>query len=219
MQSAPPRFHWTTFDVASQLETGWQRSIAVAAAGADFREFLRTPVLSRESAEVRCIARGRVYADRVRRALPWLYRSYRGYFRELARAACGEAIEPARDDRYGLVLNVQRGRAMRFECHVDSNPVTGLLFCTDHGAGAGGELVFAHRPDAAGIASVDRDCAVIRPQAGHLIFFDGRYHPHYVRPLRSGAATRIVAVMNFYTESSPESARPPELNRHLFGDR
>jgi hypothetical protein len=29
---------------------------------------------------------------------------------------------------------------------------------------------------------------------------------------------RIVAVMNYYTESCPESTRPPELNRHLYGD-
>jgi hypothetical protein len=26
-------------------------------------------------------------------------------------------------------------------------------------------------------------------------------------------------VMNFYTESYPESTRPRELNRHLYGDR
>ena len=25
--------------------------------------------------------------------------------------------------------------------------------------------------------------------------------------------------MNYYTESFPESTRPPELNRHLYGDR
>ncbi len=106
---------------------------------------------------------------------------------------------------------------MRFECHVDSNPLTGLLFCTDQSAGAGGELVFAHDPTAADIDSVDRDCTVIRPHAGHLIFFDGRDHPHYARPLASDSAMRIVAVMNFYTESCPESTRPLELNRHLFG--
>ena len=29
---------------------------------------------------------------------------------------------------------------------------------------------------------------------------------------------RIVAVMNYYTESCPESTRPAELNRHLYGD-
>ena len=106
---------------------------------------------------------------------------------------------------------------MRFECHVDSNPLTGLLFCTDHLTGAGGELVFAHDPTAADIDAVERDCSVIRPQAGHLIFFDGREHPHYARPLLSRSDVRIVAVMNFYTESFPESTRPQELNHHLFG--
>ncbi len=44
---------------------------------------------------------------------------------------------------------------MRFECHVDSNPLTGLLFCTEHAGG--GELVFAH-DDAAqtGLDEVER---------------------------------------------------------------
>jgi len=37
-------------------------------------------------------------------------------------------------------------------------------------------------------------------------------------PLTNEAGVRIVAVMNFYTESCPESTRPAELNRHLFGD-
>ena len=39
---------------------------------------------------------------------------------------------------------------MRFECHVDSNPLTGLLFCTDHQAG--GELVIANDTEAEGVA-------------------------------------------------------------------
>jgi len=59
------------------------------------------------------------------------------------------------------------------------------------------------------------DCSVIRPHAGHLIFFDGRQHPHYSRHLVSETDMRIVAVI--YTESCPESTRPPELNRHSFG--
>lgn len=105
---------------------------------------------------------------------------------------------------------------MRFECHVDSNPLTGLLFCTDHPAG--GELVIGHDTAATDIAGVQRDCSVIRPQAGHLIFFDARHHPHYARPLAADSDTRVVAVMNFYTESCPESTRPKELNRHLYGD-
>ena len=123
--------------------------------------------------------------------------------------AGGERVTAAADERYGVVLNVQQGTTMRFECHVDSNPLTGLLFFTDHSSG--GELVIAHDPAASDIQAVERDCSVIRPHAGHLIFFDARRHPHYARPLVSEACTRVVAVMNFYTESFPESTRPAEL--------
>jgi hypothetical protein len=210
------RFHWTTFDLNGTLPAAWLKDVSEAAGDADFREFPRTPVLSREAADVRRIRRGRVHADHVRKSLPWLYESYRGAFLELAREAWAEPVMAAADERYGVVLNVQRGMAERFECHIDSNPLTGLLFCTNHPAG--GELVFAHNPDAASIDAVERDCSVIRPQAGHLIFFDGRRHPHYGRPLIGDNDIRIVAVMNFYTESWPESTRPRELNRHLYGD-
>jgi hypothetical protein len=210
------RFHWTTFDLNSQLPPGWEQDVRVAAAAADFRDFPRTPVLSREAADVLHIWRGRVHADQVQQLLPWLYRLYRDGFLELAGEACGERVMAAGDDRYGVVLNVQRGTAMRFECHIDSNPLTGLLFCTDHAEG--GELVVAHDPAAADIAAVDRDCSVIRPHAGHLIFFDARKHPHYARSLAAGDDMRVTAVMNFYTESYPESTRPRELNEHLYGD-
>jgi hypothetical protein len=157
-----------------------------------------------------------VHADQVRKSLPWLYESYRSVFLDLAREAWAEPVMAADDERYGVVLNVQRGTAERFECHIDSNPLTGLLFCTNHSAG--GELVFAHNPDAASVDAVERDCSVIRPEAGHLIFFDARRHPHYARPLITESDTRVVAVMNFYTESCPESTRPRELNSHLYGD-
>ena len=183
---------------------------------ADFRDFPRTPVLSRESADVRYITRGRVHADQVRDHLPWLHRSYRGAFLELAREAYDEKVSAAGDDRYGVVLNVQRGTKMRFECHIDSNPLTGLLFCTDHVNG--GELVFAHDAAADCIADVERDCSVVRPSAGHLLFFDARRYPHYVRPLIHETDVRVVAVMNYYTAACPESTRPLELNRHLYGD-
>jgi hypothetical protein len=211
-----PRFHWTTFDLNGILPAGWLEDVSEAAGDADFRDFPRTPVLSREAPDVLHIPRGRVHADQVQAGLPWLYELYRGAFLELARETRAERVMAARDDRYGVVLNVQRGIAERFECHVDSNPLTGLLFCTEHPLG--GELVFAHNPNAASIAAVEQDCSVIRPHPGHLIFFDARRHPHYSRPLTAASDTRVVAVMNFYTESCPESARPQELNRHLYGD-
>jgi hypothetical protein len=213
----PLSFSWATFDVSSQLSDGWQQDLVTAAAQADFREFPRTPILSREAEHVERISRGRVHASQVRESLPWLYRLYRGYFLELAGETCAVRVAPALDDRYGIVLNVQRGTTMRFECHVDSNPLTGLLFCTDHLAGTGGELVFGHDPAASEVEAVEKDCSVLRPHAGHLIFFDGKNHPHYARPLLAEPHVRIVAVMNFYTESCPESTRPAELNRHLFG--
>ncbi len=212
-----PRFRWTAFDVTGLLPLDWPDNIKMIAAEADFRNFPRTPVLSREAGNVEFVARGRVHADKVRQQLPWLYKLYRSEFLDLGAQAWGEPLKAAGDDRYGVVLNVQLGSTMRFECHVDSNPVTGLLFFTDHPQG-GGELVAGHDPDAVGIEALERDGSVIRPQAGQLIFFDGKTYPHYARTLRSQHDARVVAVMNFYTESCPESTRPTELNRHLFGD-
>jgi hypothetical protein len=211
-------FRWTTFDLNGRLPVDWQQQIGEVAAHADFRTFPRTPVISREGEHAARIPRGRVHTDQVRSSVPWLHELYRGYFLELAMEVCREPVMPADDDRYSVVLNVQRGNTMRFECHVDSNPMTGLLFCTDHTAGTGGELVFGNDPAASDIDTVERDCSVIRPHAGHLIFFDGRQHPHYARPLVSESDVQIVAIMNFYTESCPESTRPPELNRYLFGE-
>ncbi len=211
------RFQWTAFDVASLLPLDWTDNIKTVAAEADFHDFPRTPVLSREAEDISFITRGRVHADTVREQLPWLPRLYRGAFLELANQACGKPIEAAADDRYGVVLNVQLGNTMRFECHVDSNPVTGLLFFTDHPEG-GGELVVGHDPAAVGIEELGKNCSVIRPQSGQLIFFDGKTYPHFARTLRTEHDMRVIAVMNFYTDSCPESTRPSELNRHLFGD-
>jgi hypothetical protein len=206
------------FDVTSQLPEGWQNDIDAIAAEADFRDYLRTPFLSREAADVTHVSRGRVSAVQVQQGLPWLYKLYRDRFLDLASVAWGEPIDPAIDDRYGVVLNVQQGNKMRFECHVDSNPVTGLLFFTGHTAG-GGELAIARNPEAVGVDEVDRDCALVTPRAGQLIFFDGKTYPHYARTLIAEHDTRVVAVMNFYTRSCPESmTRPVGLNQHLFGD-
>jgi hypothetical protein len=207
----------SNFDVTNRLPQGWRQDICEAAAEADFRDFPRTPILSREAADVTHIKRGRVHADKVQQCLPWLYKLYRSDFLELAAQACAEPIKAAFDDRYGVVLNVQQGRTMRFECHVDSNPVTGLLFFTSHHAG-GGALVLGHDTAAVGIEAVEKECTTIAPQAGQLIFFDGKTYPHYARPLLSESDVRVVAVMNFYTGSCPESTRPVGLNRHLFGE-
>jgi 2OG-Fe(II) oxygenase superfamily len=212
------KFEWTEFDVTSWLPEGWQHDISTAVTHADCRDFPRTPVISREARDVAHISRGRVHASEVRESAPWLYRYYRAGFPKLAAGTHAEPVRPASDQRYGVVLNVQHGNRMRFECHIDSNPITGLLFLTDHPPGRGGELVFGNDAEAESVAAVDLDCTVLYPRIGRLIFFDGRKHPHYARPLHSESDVRVVAVMNFYTESCPESTRPQELNRHLYGD-
>jgi hypothetical protein len=210
------RFWWITFDVTDLLPPDWQHDVITVAADADVREFPRTPVLTREAAGVTSVTRGRVHADQVQRELPWLPELYRGKFLDFANLAWNEPVEAATDDRYGVVLNVQRGTSMRFESHVDSNPLTGLLFFTDHPEG--GELVIGHDESARSLEEIEADRSVIRPHAGHLVFIDGRWLPHYARPLADDGDMRVLAVMNYYTKSCPESTRPRELNRHLYGD-
>jgi hypothetical protein len=212
------RFRWTEFDVSGLLPLDWPDDIKKISLDADFRDFPRTPILSREADDVTHITRGRVHSWQVQQRLPWLYEMYRDQFLGLVRQSWDEPIEPAVDDRYGVVLNVLRGSKMRFECHIDSNPVTGLLFFTSHPAG-GGELVIGHDPSGVGVEELDRDGTAVEPQAGKLIIFDGHTYPHYARSLMSESDVRVVAVMNFYTASHPESFRPPALNRHLFGDK
>jgi hypothetical protein len=47
----PLAFRWTTFDLNDRLPAHWQHDIDAAAANAEFREFPRTPVISREAQE------------------------------------------------------------------------------------------------------------------------------------------------------------------------
>jgi 2OG-Fe(II) oxygenase superfamily len=211
-------FRYFETDVKKMFPPGWWRDVSRAVEKARFCEFPPTPIISREALSVSGILRGRVAADVVKRDVPWLCRLYESEILDLARTVAQERVFSAQDSRYGIVLNVQHGGLMRFECHVDSNPLTGILFLSDHDEAAGGELVISSDSRVRGVAEIEEDCISIQARVGKLIFFDGRRNPHYVRPLRTPSATRISAVMNFYTESFPESTRPTILNRHLFGD-
>lgn len=148
--------------------------------------------------------------------LPWIVDLYGGLFRELGERFARRAVMAASDRRYAVVLNVQDPGGDRSECHVDTNPIAGLLYATSHWPEAGGELAIAHNVRSRSVAEVDQDCSVIYPQKGHLVFFDGRSHPHYVRAV-TGGATRIVVAMNYYTQECPESTRPADLDDYLYG--
>ena len=181
------------------------------------RTLLPTSVTSRESSAELEIPVLTVGGEKVRSELPWLYDLYHDRLRELAQVLTDEPVTVASDVRYGINLNVQRGQMMRYECHVDSNPIQGMLYFTDHPPGTGGELVVSNLGDVSGRDAVDADAAQIHPVAGHLVLFDARHHTHYVRGTEANGGLRVAAAMNFYTQSAPESERPQDLNRHLFG--
>lgn len=194
--------HWTAFDVRHLLPDGWRETIGdVALQHAVVKHFPPTPGLTRESTAVGEVHRGQVEAEAVAAELPWLYDLYRTAFADLAEYIAGELVTPARD---GLVLDLQSGTGMRAECRTDANPLTGILLCTDHPAGEGGETVFGLDARAVGVEAVEADCSAVPAEEGRLTLFDARLRPYYVRPLLRSDAIRIAAVMRYYTESHPE---------------
>jgi hypothetical protein len=197
---------------------GWQRDILeVVEQQAVRRTLYPRSVTSREGNPNLPVPVIGVDGIAVKQSLPWLYSLYKGLFRDMAQLGCLEPVATAENDVYGAVLNVQRSTDMRYEAHVDSNPIEGLLYVTDHPSGTGGELVVSNNPRAGSIAEIEIDCSIVFPAAGNLVFFDARRWPHYVRPLKDPAGIRVVVAMNFYTPSCPESVRPSDLSRHLQG--
>lgn len=211
------RFSWRSYDLTSILPKFWQDDVlAVARKKAKHKILLPRSVTSREGDPNLQIPVATVGGGTLRADLPWLFDLYKGLFRDLAQLGCSEPVSTATTELIGANLNVQTGE-MRYEAHVDSNPIEGLLYCTDHPRGTGGELVVSNNTLAQSVAEIDRDCSVVYPVAGNLVFFDARRFPHYVRPLAAPGGMRVVVAMNFYTPSCPESSRPPDLTNHLFG--
>ncbi len=212
-------FWYKEQDVNHLLPASWREQILMVANHHAVLKTLRPrSVTSRErdlDAELPVLTVG---GRAVSSMLPWLVHLYRRTFRELAQQCVSEEVHTASDARYAVNINIQRGTGMRYECHVDSNPVEGLLYVTSHPQGSGGELVVARRKSATCTEEVDRDCITIEPRSGTLVFFDARKHAHYVRPLKDESAIRVVVAMNFYTPSCSEQDRPADLNRHLFGE-
>lgn len=211
-------FRWTTYDVTSLLPHDWRQQILQVSAQEHVKHTLiSNHSTSREATTHKQLPCAGVGGITLQLRLPWLRELYNSAFRELAQSIWREPVTTMADERFAMVLNIQRG-TQRYECHVDTNPIEGLLYCTSHHTGEGGELVVSNRGDVRSVHEVDEECAIIEPRAGHLVFFDARYHSHYVRRLTDPHKVRIVAAMNYYTESSPESkARPSDLNRHLTG--
>jgi hypothetical protein len=216
MSRTPDPFRWSTHDVRDLLPEDWNAELAYLAGHAGVRRRLKpTSVTSREAHEVSDVPLIIVDGEVIRPDAPWLFDLYAGPFRDLAETHAQRTVYCAKQDLYAINLNVQSGRSMRYECHVDSNPVQGMLYVTTHPEADGGALMVANHAGAVSVEDVDRDATQIQPRCGELVLFDARRHAHYVRPVRT-SRLRLGVAMNFYTDDSPEGMRPPDLNYHLF---
>jgi hypothetical protein len=135
---------------------------------------------------------------------------YRRLFLDLANSLGLGEFRTSADLVSSVNINCQRC-SERYEWHVDSNPLTGLLFAATLEPEDGGELVF--RPDPASSMNDDWELR-IRPTAGTLYLYDARAAAHSVEPvLRENV--RISVPMNFYYPSG-QADRPGDLDEYLY---
>lgn len=210
-------FHYTEIDLLDSLPATWATDICFIAGRSSTERVLRaTSATSREADSVRDRRIMLVDGLAIRREIPWLFDLYNSLFLDLARMYAKRPTYVARNDLYALNLNVQWGVGMAYECHVDSNPVQGVLYTATLGPDDGGTLVVARDPTAMSVEAVDADCIEIYPKVNHLLLFDARRFPHYVKDVKPGHV-RVAVTMNFYTDDCPETSRPSDLSEHLYG--
>lgn len=213
-------FGWRAFDVRGLLPAGWDDKVLAVALQENTLKEIRPPhVTSREAPDVESLTIRGVGADVVRAKLPWMTDLYHGSFKELAQIGQSEAVRVADGKRHTVVMNVQLGTDMRYESHVDTNPIQGLLYVTNQPEGTGGELVVSRLSGGRSREDIDADPVMIYPQRGHLVFFDARFHPHYIRVLNDENDVRVAVAFNYYVPSCPESRRPNDLDDYLYGRR
>jgi hypothetical protein len=145
-----------------------------------------------------------VAGDTISTRLPWLFALYQGRLRELAALFFGRPLFPSLDITNAININALSGAGATYERHVDSNDVTGLLFCTTLGAEDGGRLVF------------DSESGRIEvvPQCGTFLAFNATSTPHYVTRIMSDVR-RLSIPMNYYFQDSNQ-ARPNDLDNYLY---
>lgn len=145
-----------------------------------------------------------VTGENIKTHLPWLYGLYENDLCQMASKVAGHNVFPSGDLVSSMNINCLRGAGSRYEWHVDSNPMTGLLYVTTHTAGKGGETVFEK----------DGNRIAVQPESGKFIAFDARKIPHTVLPLREDTV-RISVPMNYY-DSKDRQDRPSDLDSYLY---
>lgn len=138
--------------------------------------------------------------------LPWLWDLYVNELLEFSERSFERSLFPANRLESAVNINHLAGKKARYEWHVDTNPVTGLLFVSTLGIGDGGSLVFRN--------TRTRTNRIVRPKAGLFICFDAREIEHRVAPLKR-PVERISVPMNYY-ESIESQPRPDDLDSKIY---
>lgn len=187
------------------LPDDWVQQVAKVANDQSIRTVLDgRSVTSREPSDIEPIEVYVVTGETIKNKLPWLYDLYRGELLKFASQIKNTKVVSSQDLQSGININLLRGKGSRYEWHVDSNPVTGLLFVTTHEVGDGGELIF----------KVQDEKVTVHPKSGTFIVFDAREIPHTVTPLIN-SFQRISIPMNYYF-SQVDQERPEDLTSYLY---
>jgi hypothetical protein len=133
-------------------------------------------------------------------------RLYRELIPTFVRSYIGLEVSPSRFERSSITLNLLRGQGSRYERHVDTNSITGLLFANSLTQDDGGALRLYY-PDSPPVN--------VYPKEGTLLLFDARWVPHEVMPLLRNAM-RLSIPMNYFLSTDIE-VRPEYLDDYIFG--
>jgi hypothetical protein len=148
-----------------------------------------------------------VEGDIVAKKLNWLHNLYQNEFVNYVNMFFEKKYTFAKNLKSGTNINLLKGIGARYEWHVDSNPLTGVLFVTEHTKASGGELVF----------KLPKEELIIYPKSGTLLLFDAREIPHTVLPLKENS-TRISIPLNFYIKGE-EQKRPNDLDEYIYKNK
>lgn len=190
-----------------KLPTNWQSEIRRLAGSHARRVYLdgRSPT-SREPASTTGFHYQVVTGDKIRSHLPWLYDIYRNDVCSIASAVSGYDLAPSNEELACININIVSGRASRYEWHVDSNPVTAILYATPLTLADGG--AFAYK--------IDGDTRSITPSPGDVLIFMAEEVEHAVLPLKR-ECERISIPMTYYLRGQAQRGYEG-LQEYLYGD-
>lgn len=142
--------------------------------------------------------------DHIMRHLPWLFDLYQNDFLHFVRQSFGSQIYCSNEQNSAININKISGIGARYEWHLDTNDITGLLFVDDFFTQDGGELLFKK----------GKNEFALLPKRGLFICFLTAELPHAVLPLRLANKARLSIPMNYYFDKN-NTGRDPQVHQYL----